>query len=584
MLLPDSTSNKSSWIDALCINQYDEAEKERQVRNMFHIYRKASTVLVWLGPAGPGTCLGADIINVYDTIWQDDRNDSFPQSVRSYLIRKTYYDNGASIFVDEFLNDLREKPGSDDERGGADTLGLVSIALDGIADILGRAWIRRTWIIQELAAATNVKFHCGRSVLSYDGFFNVIPHVANFLWQTRSVLLASEEDPTVSECLRERPRDVSGVYQMFHFDVDIWDDGPASFRESLPFTEVLHQLRSFVNDPGRMKSRRTRTELLLVFLIETMSRAFDVSIAIDRVYSLMAMADAISSASWGLTHSKRMPSSPQQLPVDYSVGLQTAVLRLLKIRMNEVKDYYVAIESLLLISRSNKDYEKEDRKTKLVLFSVCSAYSSSPSWLRFLEFDENHLDRYVCQESQRKLVQVRSSWEWTQQDVTEPDTLVMRGKALGRLSVDSEGQASRAGVELPCPLVQEFETCYEYDKPVRALCQGCSDERPTAGHGSNLDDTETGGEREDPSEQRTALNHTRTFFWRWQFPLHARDGDVIVVFPIGCALLRPSHGGRYILIEKGLRKAVVSAEGQTYEVERTFIIKHQEDLESFVLI
>lgn len=568
----------------MCINQYDEAEKERQVRNMFHIYRKASTVLVWLGPAGPCTCLGADIVNVYDMIWQNDRNDSFTQAVISHLMRKLYYDNDANIFVDEFLNDLRQNPISSDERGGADTLGLVSMALEGIADILGRAWIRRTWIIQEIAAAANVKFHCGRSVLSYDGFFNVIPHVANFLWQTRSVFLAGEDDPTASESLRERPRDVSGVYQMFHLGNDIWSDGPASFRESLPFTEVLHQLRSFVNDPGRMKSRRTQTELLLVFLMETISRAFDVSIAVDRVYSLMAMADVISSASWGLTHNKRMPSSPQQLPVDYSVGLQTAVLRLLKIRMNEVKYYYVAIESLFLNSRSNRDYEKEDRKTKLVLFSVCSAYSSSPSWLRLLEFDEFHMDRYVCQESQRKLVQVRESWEWTEQDVTEPDTLVLRGKALGRLSVDSEGQSSRTWVELPCPLVQEFETCYEYDKPIRTLCQGCSNEPPTAGHESSLDDTGTGGERDEPSEQRTAVDHPRTFFWRWQFPLHARDGDVIVVFPIGCALLRPSQGGRYTLIAKDLRKPVVSTEGPTYEVERTFIINHQEDLENFVLI
>lgn len=39
---------------------------------MFHIYRKASTVLAWLARAEPGTCLGADILNVYDTIWQDD--------------------------------------------------------------------------------------------------------------------------------------------------------------------------------------------------------------------------------------------------------------------------------------------------------------------------------------------------------------------------------------------------------------------------------------------------------------------------------------------------------------------------------
>lgn len=150
---------------------------------MFHIYRKASTVLVWLGPAGPGTCLGADILNVYDTIWQDDRNRIFPQGVRNVLMRRVYKGIDTNIYVDEFLDDLGDNPPLDDERAGADTLGLVSMALDGIADILGRAWIRRTWIIQELAAAANVKFLCGRSVLSYDAFFHVIPYVRSALWK-----------------------------------------------------------------------------------------------------------------------------------------------------------------------------------------------------------------------------------------------------------------------------------------------------------------------------------------------------------------------------------------------------------------
>ena len=38
------------WIDQICINQVDVAEKEREVRHMDGIYRRAKTVLVWLGP------------------------------------------------------------------------------------------------------------------------------------------------------------------------------------------------------------------------------------------------------------------------------------------------------------------------------------------------------------------------------------------------------------------------------------------------------------------------------------------------------------------------------------------------------
>jgi len=39
------------WADAVCINQADEKEKERQIPLMAEIYAKASRVLVWLGEA-----------------------------------------------------------------------------------------------------------------------------------------------------------------------------------------------------------------------------------------------------------------------------------------------------------------------------------------------------------------------------------------------------------------------------------------------------------------------------------------------------------------------------------------------------
>lgn len=553
---------------------------------MFHIYRKASTVLVWLGPAGPGTCLGADILNVYDTIWQDNRIYDCNDAVAATLKGRALYDNDTSIYVDEFLIDLRDHRPSDDERGGADTLGLLSMALDGIADILARAWIRRTWIVQEIAAATNVKFQCGRSVLSYDAFFHVIPDVGSALFHTRSTLLAGGEDLMLSERRNKGPRWNISVAEMFS-PVYIGDDGPASFTESPRFTEFLHELRLLVNDPGRIKSRRTQTELLLVFLVETFSRGFDVSIAVDRVYSLMAVADTISSASWGLTNNIRTASSPQQLPVDYSVGLQAAVLRLLKIRMNEMRHFYVAIEWLSSLRVSKKDWvwAEEDRETKSILFSLCSGGSTPPSWLSFLEVDELHLYEYLlrCGSSQKDRKPFEQCWWWTEQDVTEPDTLVMRGKALGRLVVDSEEYPSRTWVALPCPLGQEFETCDKCQKPVRALSKGFPDERPAADDGASLDDKETRGEAEKSSDDYIP-SFTEVKFWSWEFPPHARDGDVLVVFFDTCALLRPSHVGRYTVVGKGLRVPVDSSQELSHTAEKDFIQNHLEDLDTFVLI
>jgi hypothetical protein len=42
------------WVDAICINQVDEKEKEHQIPLMAEIYLKANRVLVWLGEAEDG--------------------------------------------------------------------------------------------------------------------------------------------------------------------------------------------------------------------------------------------------------------------------------------------------------------------------------------------------------------------------------------------------------------------------------------------------------------------------------------------------------------------------------------------------
>lgn len=40
---------RSSWVDQLCINQWDTNEKAQQVRSMRHIYTKCHNCLLWMG-------------------------------------------------------------------------------------------------------------------------------------------------------------------------------------------------------------------------------------------------------------------------------------------------------------------------------------------------------------------------------------------------------------------------------------------------------------------------------------------------------------------------------------------------------
>jgi hypothetical protein len=49
--LQDDFIERILWIDALCINQQNNAEKGQQVQSMAKIYAKASRAIVWLGEA-----------------------------------------------------------------------------------------------------------------------------------------------------------------------------------------------------------------------------------------------------------------------------------------------------------------------------------------------------------------------------------------------------------------------------------------------------------------------------------------------------------------------------------------------------
>jgi hypothetical protein len=45
----DENKNRILWVDAICINQLDKEEKNRQLLLMRQVYEKASSTIAWLG-------------------------------------------------------------------------------------------------------------------------------------------------------------------------------------------------------------------------------------------------------------------------------------------------------------------------------------------------------------------------------------------------------------------------------------------------------------------------------------------------------------------------------------------------------
>lgn len=122
------------WIDALCINQIDIAERNHQVAQMRYIYENAVEVLVWLGEEQIHTITGL----------------------------KTLAHLTGQCLLDERSN--KQKWFQGDSSRKFPELSKTAI---GVADILSRHWWRRVWVVQEVALSKRATLHCGHVSLSW---------------------------------------------------------------------------------------------------------------------------------------------------------------------------------------------------------------------------------------------------------------------------------------------------------------------------------------------------------------------------------------------------------------------------------
>jgi hypothetical protein len=140
------------WIDQLCINQADLAERAQQVQLMHHIYRKASRTVIWLGMPAAGS-------------------------------------SRAIEFIPTFTRRLQALKGS-----GLTARCLESHALPGITDgiwldvchLFQRPWFARMWTVQEVAVARSAMIRCGPSMLSWKELSSCV----SALWRHHALLTA----------------------------------------------------------------------------------------------------------------------------------------------------------------------------------------------------------------------------------------------------------------------------------------------------------------------------------------------------------------------------------------------------------
>lgn len=150
---------KPIWIDAVCVNQQDVAERNTQVSMMTQIYGQAQSVIIWLG--GFDSDAAIDLYHSLPTILSSSA-DCFKRSWKAWHRRRK---NGES---DE-----------DDAEIQNGTI-LSSESMDIVLEFVRRSYFHRIWVLQEVALARDVRIMFGGDDLPWSALFQVFQETIDF--------------------------------------------------------------------------------------------------------------------------------------------------------------------------------------------------------------------------------------------------------------------------------------------------------------------------------------------------------------------------------------------------------------------
>ncbi|KAH8594517.1 heterokaryon incompatibility protein-domain-containing protein [Bisporella sp. PMI_857] len=156
----DEVKPRTIWIDALCINQKDIHERNKQVANMGKIFRHATKVLVWLGEAADDSDLLFDHISAEEDGW------------------------------------------------GYEWVGpLDSRSAEAMLAFYCRSYWKRVWVIQEILIATSLDLFCGTKCMPMDmyryGF-------TSFLWKMKGLAKSGNNPPWFTKALENNLQNSPG--------------------------------------------------------------------------------------------------------------------------------------------------------------------------------------------------------------------------------------------------------------------------------------------------------------------------------------------------------------------------------------
>lgn len=159
---------KLIWVDAVCINQQDQGERNRQVLQMNQIYSQAQAVDVWLGTADTTSDAGVTFLKTFYTlVFQDTSHQQSPS--RDARTATIYPD---STPFHEFYAPILKL--LDDPE--------ALTAFNHAVTLLTNSWWRRIWTLQESVLCPNVICWSGSKTFPFEyllGLSHFLYHLVN---------------------------------------------------------------------------------------------------------------------------------------------------------------------------------------------------------------------------------------------------------------------------------------------------------------------------------------------------------------------------------------------------------------------
>ncbi|KAF2261551.1 hypothetical protein CC78DRAFT_546547 [Lojkania enalia] len=147
---PDS--HLSIWIDALCIDQNNVAEKNEHVKIMGKIYANASAVRIWLGEEYGLERQAFHALSVIDKVFED------------LLVQQGIPPSQLGAIQHAFINHEA----------------IQDLDWEALGGLLSRAWFERVWVIQEISNAITATIHVGEYSESWEWFSVIVEAMRQF--------------------------------------------------------------------------------------------------------------------------------------------------------------------------------------------------------------------------------------------------------------------------------------------------------------------------------------------------------------------------------------------------------------------